>query len=45
MKKGKKNATTGEVAQVTWMSREQIKLLFDGGVFVESLGYFFVEDI
>ena len=37
------NATTDEVAQVTWMSREQIKELFEHNMFVETLEYFFTE--
>jgi predicted mannosyl-3-phosphoglycerate phosphatase (HAD superfamily) len=37
------NATTDEVAQVTWMTREQIKELFEHNVFVETLEYFFTE--
>lgn len=36
-------ATTDEVAQVVWMSREQIKELFDADMFVDSLEYFFTE--
>lgn len=35
------NATTSEVAQAHWMSKEQIKVLFDAGMFVNTLGYFF----
>ena len=38
------NATTDEVAQVAWMSREQIKELFDANMFVDTLEYFFTED-
>ena len=37
------NATTDEVAQVTWMNREQIKELFEHNMFVETLRYFFTE--
>ena len=37
------NATTDEVAQVTWMNREQIKELFEHNMFVETLEYFFTE--
>ena len=37
------NATTGEVAQVAWMNRSQIKELFDTDMFVETLEYFFTE--
>ena len=37
------NATTDEVAQVAWMSREQIKELFDANMFVDTLEYFFTE--
>lgn len=36
-------ATTQEVAQVKWMSREEIKALYDAGEMVETLGYFFTE--
>lgn len=31
------NATTDEVAQVTWMNREQIKELFEHNTFVKTL--------
>ena len=37
------NATTDEVAQVTWMNREQIKELFEHNMFVGTLKYFFTE--
>ena len=37
------NATTDEVAQVTWMNRKQIKELFEHNMFVETLEYFFTE--
>ena len=37
------NATTDEVAQVTWMNREQIEELFEHNMFVETLKYFFTE--
>ena len=37
------NATTDEVAQVAWMSRSQIKELFDANMFVHTLEYFFTE--
>ena len=37
------NATTDEVVQVAWMSRSQIKELFDANMFVETLEYFFTE--
>ena len=37
------NTTTDEVAQVTWMNREQIKELFEHNMFVETLKYFFTE--
>ena len=37
------NATTDEVAQVTWMNRGQIKELFEHNMFVETLEYFFTE--
>ena len=34
-------AATDEVAQTVWMSKEQIRALFDAGRLVHSLGYFF----
>ena len=34
-------ATTDEVAQTAWMNKERIQELFDAGVFVETLEYFF----
>lgn len=37
------NATTDEVAQVVWMNREQIKELFDAGMLVATLKYFFAD--
>jgi 8-oxo-dGTP pyrophosphatase MutT (NUDIX family) len=37
------NATTDEVAQVVWMTREQIEELFEHNMFVETLEYFFAE--
>jgi isopentenyldiphosphate isomerase len=36
-----KNATTDEVAQVKWMTVEEMKALRDEGKFVKSLDYFF----
>ena len=36
-------ATTNEVAQSSWLDKEQIKELFDKGDFVDTLGYFFEE--
>ncbi len=36
-----KQATTNEVAQAVWMSKAQIKDLFDTGKLVPSLKYFF----
>ena len=36
-----KQATTKEVAQTVWMTKEQIKELFDTGKLVHTLGYFF----
>lgn len=36
-------ATTNEVAQVAWMSKAQIKHLFDTGNLVNTLKYFFDE--
>ena len=38
-----KDATTAEVAQTKWMSREDIKTLFDEKKFVHTLNYFFTE--
>ena len=35
-----KQATTREVAQVQWMTKAQIKELFDTGKLVHTLGYF-----
>lgn len=37
-------ATTQEVAQVAWMTKEQIKKLFDEGKMVHTLGYFFTTE-
>ena len=37
------NATTDEVAQVSWMNREQIEELFEHNMFVGTLKYFFTE--
>lgn len=34
-------ATTDEVAQTKWLSREQIKELYEGGQLVSTLSYFF----
>lgn len=34
-------ATTKEVAQTVWMTKEQIRELFDTGKLVHTLGYFF----
>lgn len=34
-------ATTKEVAQAAWMTKAQIKALFDSGKLVQTLGYFF----
>lgn len=36
-------ATTREVAQIKWMSRKEISLLFEAGELVETLEYFFRE--
>ena len=36
------DATTAEVAQTAWLTREQIKELYDRGDLVHTLGYFFV---
>ena len=35
------NATTNEVAQVRWMTKAQIRSLYDCGELVHTLGYFF----
>ena len=37
-------ATTKEVAQTDWMTKEQIKELFDTGKLVHTLGYFFTTE-
>ena len=37
-------ATTNEVAQTDWMTKEQIKELFDTGKLVHTLGYFFTTE-
>lgn len=37
------NATTDEVAQVHWMTAEQIRELYDAGKLVDTLEYFFTE--
>lgn len=37
-------ATTKEVAQTVWMTKEQIKELFDTGNLVHTLGYFFTTE-
>ena len=37
-------ATTKEVAQTAWMTKEQIKALFDTGKLVHTLGYFFTTE-
>lgn len=37
-------ATTHEVAQVKWMTKAQIKELFDAGKLVHTLGYFFTTE-
>lgn len=34
-------STTEEVAQTCWMTRKQIRDLFDRGLLVDSLSYFF----
>ena len=38
------HATTKEVAQTAWMTKEQIKELFDTGKLVHTLGYFFTTE-
>lgn len=37
-------ATTKEVAQVVWMTKEEIQALFDSGKFVHTLDYFFTKE-
>lgn len=37
-------ATTHEVAQAQWMTKTQIKELFDAGKLVHTLGYFFITE-
>ena len=37
------NATTEEVAQTKWLSREDIKTLFEKNKLVHTLNYFFTE--
>ena len=37
----REQATTHEVAQVKWMTKAQLKGLFDAGKLVHTLGYFF----
>lgn len=37
------NATTDEVAQVKWMTVEEIRALFDSGAMVYTMEYFFTE--
>lgn len=37
-------ATTQEVAQTAWMTKAQIKGLFDTGKLVQTLGYFFTTE-
>lgn len=36
-----KNATTDEVKDIKWMTKEEIKELYETGDLVETLGYFF----
>ena len=38
------HATTKEVAQTAWMTKEQIRALFDTGKLVHTLGYFFTTE-
>lgn len=38
-----KNATTDEVEQVRWMTVDEIQKLWDNGLFVPTLQYFFTE--
>ena len=37
-------ASTKEVAQTAWMTKEQIRALFDTGKLVHTLGYFFTTE-
>ena len=37
-------ATTNEVKKVQWMTKEEIKKLFDEGKFIKTLRYFFKEN-
>lgn len=37
-------ATTKEVAQAAWMTKEQIRDLYDSGKLVHTLGYFFTTE-
>ena len=37
-------ATTKEVAQTAWMTKEQIRALYDTGKLVHTLGYFFTTE-
>ena len=37
------NAKSDEVAQSKWMTREEIRQLFDQGELVDALAYFFTE--
>lgn len=37
-------ATTNEVAQAAWMTKEQIRDLYDSGKLVHTLGYFFTTE-
>lgn len=37
-------ATTREVAQVRWMTKAQIRELYDTGKLVHTLGYFFATE-
>jgi 8-oxo-dGTP pyrophosphatase MutT (NUDIX family) len=38
------HATTKEVAQTLWMTNRQIRELYDKGLFVHTLGYFFQDN-
>ncbi|MBR6791130.1 MAG: NUDIX domain-containing protein, partial [Oscillospiraceae bacterium] len=37
-------APTDEVCETAWLTKEQIRVLFDGGELVRTLGYFFERD-
>ena len=39
-----RNATTDEVADMRWMTAEEIRQLYDAGELVHTLGYFFEDE-